>query len=206
MSHPCQYVKAIPNKGRRLLDLPPECQVDNLAGIDDQKNFATFAIAWNEQGLGIQVEVRGKDKPLQGDISRPRGSDGFTLWLDTRDSRTSHRGSRHCHQFHVLATGGGPDRDEPAFVQSKIHRALEDAPIATEAPVRLSSKPGGYVLEVFLPAGILNGYDPEQHPRLGIFYSIRDDELGEQTLGIGPDFPFWEDPSLWSVLELIAPA
>jgi hypothetical protein len=56
-----------------------------------------------------------------------------------------------------------------------------------------------------LPAAVLHGYDPEQHPRLGFFYSIRDDELGEQVLSVGPEFPFWDDPSLWSVLEL-APA
>ena len=30
-----------------------------------------------------------------------------------------------------------------------------------------------------------------------------DAELGEQVLTVGPDFPYWEDPSLWSVLELV---
>jgi hypothetical protein len=28
-------------------------------------------------------------------------------------------------------------------------------------------------------------------------------ELGEQLLSITPEFPFWEDPSLWGVLELV---
>ena len=28
-------------------------------------------------------------------------------------------------------------------------------------------------------------------------------ELGEQLPGLGPEFPFWEDPSMWSVLELV---
>jgi hypothetical protein len=32
---------------------------------------------------------------------------------------------------------------------------------------------------------------------------VRDDELGEQVLSVDADFPFWEDPSLWSVLELV---
>jgi hypothetical protein len=31
---------------------------------------------------------------------------------------------------------------------------------------------------------------------------VRDLELGEQTPGLGVEFPFWEDPSLWSVLRL----
>ena len=50
---------------------------------------------------------------------------------------------------------------------------------------------------------MLNGYDPEQNPRLGVYYAVRDAELGEQVLSVGADFPFSEDPSLWGVLELV---
>jgi hypothetical protein len=88
--------------------------------------------------------------------------------------------------------------------QSKINRALEDAPMAAANTValRVFTKVGGYTLEAFVPAAAMHGYDPEQHSRLGFFYAVRDEELGEQTLSVGPEFPFWEDPSLWSVLEL----
>jgi hypothetical protein len=206
VAHPCPYVKKMPLAGSdRLLDLPPDCRIDNFAAMDDRRNFADVFIAWNELGLGLQVEVRGKANAPQGDAARPRGSDGITLWLDTRDSRTSHRASRHCHQFHFLAAGGGTERDEPAFAQSKINRALEDAPLAaaSSVPLRISSRRNGYVLEAFLPAEALHGYDPEQHPRLGFYYAIRDDELGEQDLSVGSEFPFWDDPTLWSLLELL---
>lgn len=209
VAHPCPYVKNMPRPGRdRLLDLPDECRLENFAAMDEARNFAQVSLAWNELGFGIQVEVRGKENTSVGDVSRPRGSDGVTLWLDTRDSRTSHRASRYCHQFHFLVTGGGPERDEPAVVQTRIHRALEDAPIANPAaiPLRVKTRAGGYVLEAFLPATVLQGYDPEQHPRLGFFYAVRDDELGEQLLSITSEFPFWEDPTLWSVLELVRAA
>lgn len=188
----------------RLLDLPKSCRIDNFAGMDGLRNFAEVSLAWNEFGLGLQVEVRGKDNPAVGDAARPRGSDGVTLWLDTRDARTGHRASRTCHQFHFLVTGGGPERDEPICIQTKIHRALEDAPLANmaEIPFRVRTKANGYMLEAFLPAAVLQSFDPEQHPRLGFFYAVRDEELGEQLLNISPEFPFWEDPSLWSVLEL----
>ena len=90
-------------------------------------------------------------------------------------------------------------------MQTKIHRALEDAPHVAPAEVVLRVQPvrGGYRLEAFLPAAALNGYDPEQHPRLGFFYALRDDEHGEQLLSSTAEFPFWEDPSLWGVLELV---
>jgi hypothetical protein len=205
LAYPCPCIQKMPlPRGDRLLDLPPECRIENFAEIDEKRNFADVFLAWNEHGLGLQLEVRGKANPAQGDISRPRGSDGITLWIDTRDARANHRASRYCHQFHFLAAGGGSERDEPAFVQTKINRALEDAPLtaADRVPVKLSSRRNGYVLEAFVPTEALHGYDPEQHPRLGFYYAVRDDELGEQDLSVGSEFPFWDDPSLWSVLEL----
>jgi hypothetical protein len=30
----------------------------------------------------------------------------------------------------------------------------------------------------------LESFEPEEHPRLGFFYSVRDDELGEQLLSL----------------------
>jgi len=205
VAHPCQYTKKMPREDDdRLLDLPETCRLDNFAAMDEQRNFADVRLAWNELGLGVQAEVRGKEEAPQGDASRPRASDGLTLWLDTRASRASHRASRYCHLFHFLPTGGGPDHDEPVFVQTKITRALHDAPQCSPSAVPFQSMrvKGGYVLEAFLPAAVLNGFDPEQNPRLGIFYVVKDSELGEQVLSVGPEFPYWEDPSLWSVLEL----
>ena len=60
----------------------------------------------------------------------------------------------------------------------------------------------GYTMRIFLTASALNGFDPEQFSRWGIHYLVRDNELGEQTLSVGSDFPYTDDPSLWSVLEL----
>jgi hypothetical protein len=205
IAYPCRYVPGIPHEsGDELLDLPETCRIDNFAGLDERVNFSDIRLAWNELGLGFQVAVRGKDQAPQGDSTRPRASDGVTLWLDTRDARTSHRATRYCHQFHFLPAAGGPERDEPIFVQSKIHRALQDAPASAgnAVPFQGERTKNGYRLEAFLPAAVLNGFDPEQIPRLGFFYAVRDAELGEQVLSVGSDFPYWEDPSLWSVLEL----
>jgi hypothetical protein len=206
VAYPCRYVAKMPREGGdQLLDLPEACRIDNFAAMDERENFADVRLAWNEFGLGLQVSVRGKDQLPQGDLSRPRHSDGVTLWIDTRDSRASHRASRYCHQFHFLPTGGGPDRDEPAVAQTKINRALQDAPLVSpsQVPFRCERTKGGYELEAFLPAAVLNGFDPEQNPRLGFYYAVKDAERGDQVLSVGADFPYWEDPSLWSVLELI---
>ena len=206
VAHPCHYVKQMPREDAdTLLDLPESCRLANFAALDGRTNFADVRLAWNELGLGLQVTVTGKDQPPLGDLDRPRHSDGVTLWLDTRDARAGHRASRTCHQFHFLPAAAGPDRDEPAFVQTKVHRALQDAPLApaSAVPFRCDRIKGGYRVEAFLPAAVLTGFDPEEHPRLGVYYAVRDAEKGEQTLGVGSEFPYAEDPSLWAVLELM---
>jgi hypothetical protein len=204
VAYPCRYVKNIPGEDAEL-DLPESCRIDNFAALDGARNFADVRLAWNEMGLGFQVDVRGKKESPQGDEARPRGSDGVTLWIDTRDARTSHRASRYCHQFHFVPAAAGAERDEPTVTQSKINRALQDAPLAPAGaiPFRCERKRGGYLFEAFLPAAVLTGFDPEQNPRLGFTYAVRDAEFGEQVLSVGSEFPYWEDPSLWSVLELV---
>src|SRR5579871_3850288 len=200
IAYPCRYVKGIPaEEADRLLDLPLTCRIENFGAMDDGKSFADIRLAWNEFGLGFQAEVKGKGELPRGSSKQLRGSDGITFWIDTRDARTSHRASRFCHQFHLLPAGGGPDKEEPVFVQTKINRALQDAPLCNpgDVPFRATRVKGGYRIEAFLPAAALNGFDPEQHPRLGVYYEVQDHELGDQFLSVNRDFPFADDPSLW---------
>lgn len=207
VAFPCRHVAGVPleDDDGDLLDLPEACRLPCLAGLDGREPFVEVRLAWNEAGLAFQFAVSGKDEPPVGDTTRVLLSDRVSLWVDTRDGRTSHRASRTCHQFHFLPTGGGPDKDEPAFVPMKINRATADAPLPDEeaVPYRFHRQPGGYRLEVFLPAEVLTGFDPEQFPRLGFHYVVRDLEKGEQSLSVpGAEFPVAEDPSLWSTLVL----
>ena len=56
------------------------CRLDNFAAADGATNFADVRMAWNEFGIALQATITGKDQPPQGDIDRPRHSDGVTLW------------------------------------------------------------------------------------------------------------------------------
>lgn len=208
VAHPCPYVKDMPDDSDaadHLVELPESARLRNFAELDGLANFADVRLAWNEFGLGVQVTVTGKDQPPAADADRPRSSDGLSLWIDTRDARSGHRASRYCHQFHLLPAGGGPDKEEPVFGQTKINRALQDAPLCNpgDVPFRCLPAKGGYRLEAFLPAAVLTGFDPEQHPRLGVYYAVHDQELGDQHPSVGAEFPFADDPSLWAVLELV---
>jgi hypothetical protein len=208
VAHPCPYVKAMPDAdGDRLLDLPEAARLQTFAAQEGRADIGDVRLAWNDFGLGVQVTVTGKEEPTAGDADKPRASDGLTLWLDTRDARAGHRASRTCHQFHFLPAGGGPEHSDPAFTQTKIARAQTDAPLAgpADVPLRCHKLKSGYRLEAYLPAAVLAGFDPSEHPRLGVYYHLRDRELGDQYLAVSADFPFETDPSLWEVLAL-APA
>ncbi len=155
----------------------------------------TCAVGWNEGGLALQVEVRGKEQVPVGDVARPRHSDGVTVWIDTRDARASHRASRSCHQFHFLVAGSGADRDEPAFVQSKINRALHDAPLVggEGVPFQFARRSGGYRLEAFLPASASTASIRSRIPAWG-FMSPSTTGTGRTIAQRGRRFPLGRRP------------
>ena len=205
LMYTCPHVADLPRENDDcLIELPESARIDPFAAIDAAPHFADVRLGWNELGLGLKVEVRGKELPPVGNPDRLRQSDGVTLWIDTRGDRSGHRATKTCHQFHFLAAGSGAEHDEPLFAQTKIHRALQDAPLASAAdvPFRVERIKKGYRVEAFLSANVLYGWDPEQNPNLGVYYAVRDFELGEQTPSVGSEFPFAEDPSLWAVLQL----
>src|SRR5262249_53356581 len=148
VAYQCRYVRGIPREdGERLLDLSAAYRIDNFADMQERGNFAELRLAWNEFGVAVQAERKREEQEPQCNAQRLKSSDGLTLWIDTRDARTSHRASRYCHQFHFLPCGGGQEGDEPVVGQTKINRALQDAPFCNpnEVPFRCQRIKKGYV-------------------------------------------------------------
>lgn len=206
--YPCLYVPGVPRtKGDDLLGLPAQCALPEAMRLSVKPGFAEIRVGWNETGLGFEVRLKGKEQPVRGEAGKYRTSDGISLWIDTRSARESHRATRYCHHFYFLAGGAGDDGELPSAGQTKIHRALADAPMCSPEKLmtRKHTHKGGYRLECFIPVEALHGFDVELNRQFGFFYALRDKELGEQTLGLGPEFPFADDPSLWQLLELQLP-
>lgn len=202
---PVPRVDEMPRSGKRLLDLPAECVLPAVAGLEGAEGFGEVRVGWNGRGLGVSVLVRGKSRPVRGNAQLPTESDGLQVWIDTRNTQSIHRASRFCHQFCLLPTGGGSGGREPLAVQVPVARAREEAPLAEAGLLAMAYETlsDGYRLEAWLPAEALHGYDPEANPRLGFYYHLRDAERGDQFLSVGPEFPFAHDPSLWATLELL---
>jgi hypothetical protein len=201
----CPRVDGIPRGGNgRLLDLPRSCLLPSFGRIDGRSPWAEVSLAWNPEGLAVAVEVSGKPGTIGHSPDRPEDSDGLQLWIDTRDTRDIHRASRYCHRFIASVVPGKGKGLDVVVRQAKIARATADAPMADLESVRsaASRTRTGYLLELFLPASVLQGFDPETNRRLGVCYRVTDPDRGDQHLSVAREFPVGEDPSLWATLEL----
>lgn len=203
LAAPCYYRKPVWTP--RGPGLEERFRLADFGALEGQPARAEVRAAWSEEGLVFRIQVRGKRQPAWCRATRPEDSDGVQLFLDTRDVHTVHRATRFCHALLFLPSGGGSRQDSPVALAVPINRARENPrPVRPDAmQVRSTVQPDGYVLEAFIQADALTGYEPDEHPRLGFTYAVIDRELGEQTFTVGSPMPFREDPSLWGTLELV---
>jgi hypothetical protein len=202
-SIPCRRCDSLwPVKGG---ELGAEYALPSFGELEGRPKFADLRIAWSEDGLLFTLRVSGKRQSLWCRSSRIEDSDGLHVWIDTRDTHNIHRASRFCHRFAFLPIGSGAGENQPLGRLLVIHRSREDPKSVADSALRVHAvvDPGAYLLQAYIPAAALTGFDPLEHPRLGFMYAVADRELGWQTLSMGPEFPIDEDPSLWGSLELI---
>ncbi len=197
-----------------------------LGEMDGEETFAPVWSCWNEDGIYIAAHVSGKRSAPRCDAKEFWKGDNLRLMLDMRDMRNIKRATKFCHHFYFLPTGGparskpGPRKSEPRAPATDpkransqhspiaglapINRAKENPPPVESGSIRVASTvlTDGYKLEAHIPADCLNGFDPEQHRRIGFYYILEDRDLGRQSFTIGDDLPWHVDPSLWATAVL----
>ncbi len=188
------------------LDLTAKYTVPSFqAELADGRPFGDLRLAWSAEGFIFNLRVRDKKQAPWCRESRLEESDGLTLWIDTRNTLNVHRASRFCHQFIFLPQGEGNQQQNPVAELLNINRAKDNPgqPNRGTLKVRGEKRVDGYVMQGFIPAVAMTGFDPNEHPKLGFYYAITDRELGWQTLSLGSEYPFQTDPSLWGTLKLV---
>jgi hypothetical protein len=201
---PVKYSGGLPRSGAKLLGLTDAFALPNLGSLDDRPAIGEVRLGWNERGLGIGLSVRGSTKTTRD--GPPRAEDRqLQVWIDTRTTPNAHRASRHCHHFGLFPQRGDTGGIKPLVRQYAIARAREEAPRCDLADIQIAAQveKSGYEMEVWFPIATLHGFDPETNPRLGFYYQLTDDVLGEQFLAMAGEFPFCNDPSQWATLELV---
>ncbi len=204
VSTPCRRIEGIPRAKGRLLDLPDGCALPDLAALEGRAAWARGRVGWNPGGLGFAFEVLDKAGAISPEPGRASGLDGVQVWVDTRDTRGVHRATRFCHRFAATLVSGSGRSLGVEVAQKPIARAIADAPIAPAGSTlaRGERTLSGWRLELFLPAEVLHGFDPDTNRRLGFAYQVTDPDRGDEFFGVGREFPIGEDPSLWATLTL----
>lgn len=177
--------------------LPALCSLEAGAA---ERPFATVRLAWNDDGLFAAFEVTGRRGLPQCETEQWWKYDGVRLLVDTRDARDNKRATRFCHFFYFLPTGKAGRSAEPVVGTHKMSRAKEPPPAVDVSKIRVASHVTrtGYTLEAAIPAECLNGWDPAEHPRIGVCYKVRDTQLGNQFFSATDDMGWNADPSTWA--------
>ena len=199
---PCQKTT---KKWSQKFELDSSYAIASMGHFEQQMSFAEVRGAWNEAGMFFTAVVTGKKQSLWCRPTQLLESDGFQIWIDTRDTHNVHRATKFCHWFLMMPSGGGAGKDKPHASMLKINRSKDDPSSFNREKIEIRSKTtkDGYILSTHIPAACLSGWNTEDHRRIGFNYAVVDRELGWQTLAVGPEMPIAEDPSLWQSLNLI---
>ncbi len=177
----------------------------SLHELDGAETLADVYWAWNDEGFFAAFDVPNRKGPVSCDTEQWWTRDGLRLCIDTRDARDVKRGTRFCHFFYILPSGGGRDRKAPIVGLHRMSRAKEHPPLTDTSPIRVAThlERHHYTLEIGIPSHCLNGWNPAEHTRIGLFYKVKDTGLGTQSLTVTDDLGWNVDPSTWATGVLV---
>jgi hypothetical protein len=202
------YSNRIPGKKGRLLPLDDSASLFVPSTLNRAASPISLKMAWNSEGLGILLEVRGKTLPPAGRRSDLKNSDLAAFFVDTRHTANVHRATEYCTSCIVLPSDeDADDRPSIQFPDIAQQRSVRRDRNEDKCRLQTTNHADGYSLEVWLPAMLLPGFhEIADIGHLGFYCVVNDTEVGAIPFSIGDDFPVGHDPSTWIQLELKAEA
>lgn len=190
--------KATKNKTKSETDAAATAVVP-VPGSPLQAGPLDTRIAWSEEGLTLQFTLTGKTRRPYCRLNDLEHSDALEVFVDTRNTKTVHRATRYCHRFLYLPTGTGPSEKDPYGSMLKIHLARGEPPTMGAFQPQVESKimANGYQMTCHLSRKYLEGWAPAEQPEIGLYFQLRDSELGHIHFAYDRQLPVSEDPSLW---------
>ena len=194
----------LPKKKGRPLQLPDTARVFVPATLNDGTASLDVKLAWNPDGLGIELVVHGKKQEVSGRRNDLKHSDYVSVFIDTRHTANVHRATQFCTALQILPSDEAAD-DQPTvqFVDMAQQHGTRLEQSSKRVLLGVETVSDGYRLEVWIPAAQIPGFaETPEIGHLGFYIVVEDTELGQLPLSIGDDFPVAHDPSTWLQLNL----
>jgi hypothetical protein len=164
-------------------------------------------LGWREEGVYLGFEVFDSD--IQG--APPKGwwwtRDHVEFWISTRATTSDHNGfNDFSHQFFFVPIEWPAD-DGLLGQVGQWHRpgdALKDH-LIPHAQMKHAVRifPDRYVVEIFIPAEALHGFDPAAHAQLAFNIHIRNFQQATDYFWSAPKEVMTQlRPSTWGAIEL----
>lgn len=175
-------------------------EMPDTSALMNGSSFATVSMGWNFDGIEVYIVVEERiTKCSYPDVSN---GDSVELFFDTRDLKTSGHNTKFCHHFFFLpeAIDGHLTGEITKFRTEDAHELCSP----DDLNVKVKKSATGYALEIFIPAQILHGFDPEQFDRMGFSYRInRAGDKPQEFSASSEEYQVEQQPSLWSSLKLV---
>ena len=164
-----------------LSEWPRQAKLGNIrylevVGIEraDELVMPEVHLGWRDEGIYLGIEVFDKDvdgyvlnEESVKHIWRSRSFDGVEVWFSTRPAADGQYWyDQYCYDFMFM-----PDalKGEGGVIMQWHHDwdALEDNLVPhPDIECAFKSISDRYIVEMFIPAKVLNGFDPEGHPEM----------------------------------------
>lgn len=175
-------------------------RLPDTSALCGEHRFADISIGWSAEGLEIYAAI---NQPFQRvSYPDPSSGDSLEIFIDTRDVKTSGFNTRFCHHFFFMAEPieGVQAGELTRFRTEDAHELCDFSKLLVKSTVKST----GYILQIFIPAQCLNGYDVDQFDRLGFTYRVNRSHGSPQHFSVtSDDYQLEQQPSLWSSLKLI---
>ena len=187
----------LPRKKGRGLQLPDTARVFVPATMNDGVARLDVRLAWNPDGLGMELIVRGKKLEISGRRSDLKHSDYVLVFIDTRQTANVHRATQFCTALQILPSDEAThDQPSAQFIDIAQQRGTHREQDAKSVVLAVELVNDGYRLELWIPAAQMPGFaEVPEIGHLGFYVVVEDTELGQLPLSIGDDFPILHDPS-----------
>ena len=194
----------LPRKKGRPLQLPETATIFVPATLNEGSAGFDVRLAWNPNGLAMELAVHGKKQEISGRQHDLKHSDYVSVFIDTRHTANVHRATQFCTALRIFPLDE-EFNDQPTvqFVDIAQQRDTRHDHDAKKLVIAAGTYSDGYRLEVWIPAAQMPGFaETPEIGHLGFYVVVQDTELGELPLSIGDDFPIAHNPSTWLQLNL----